>query len=284
MTKSHKIDTEQFQHWRLLPIVISLFFFIGLWIFFPTKTAKLYIKQKLTNQLQCSVAIDNIEFDLPATLIINDLELTAAPEIPVHISELTLAPCWMHLVKGNPTVQLEAKTLGGNIEGQFNTAHHIHLNATSLQLLDIPIPQLPDLRIQATVEQLDTSVNTEPVDQLEYLKLHLSKFSIVGLKQVGFPTDHLDLGNIYIHLRQSKQCIYIDKFKNSNGDFIIGANGFIIYKQNLLNSTIDIRLTFSPRTGLDPSITTTLPLFAKKQKNGQYSIRIGGTLAKPCLR
>ena len=283
MSQPRQINSERFRRWWLLPAPIILFFALGLYLLFPTEALQQRLQHELTAQLHSPVNVGEISLYFPATIVIRDLATTTASGLPVQLTNLNLSPSWHQLISGNPAVKLNSETLGGTVTAQLDTSHYVQLSATALHW-DSPVPQLPTLHIQTTIDQLDASCFIESTIQLEQLKLQLSELRITRLKQVSFPVDHLNLGTVHLHLSQNKQRINIDQLTSRDGDLIITGKGNVTLQRNLHHSRIDLTLTLSPRIGLDPAITMLLPLFAKQQKDGRYTVRIGGTLAQPRLR
>lgn len=275
---------KRLRRWWLLPLLIFLFFGFGLYLFFPAEALQQRLQHELITQLQRNVEVGEVSLHFPATLVIHNLSTTSTTSaIPVKLINLNLSPSWYQLVSGNPAIKLNCETLGGIVSAQLDTSRHIKLSATALQW-DSPIPQMPTLHIQSTIDQLNASGFAEPAIQLEQFKLQLSKLQVTGLKQVGLPVDHLNLGSVHLQLSQNKQRITIDQLTSRDGELNITGKGNITLQRNLLHSHIDLTLTLSPSSGLDPGITTLLPLFAKQQNDGSYTVRIGGTLAQPRLR
>ncbi|MEA3465769.1 MAG: type II secretion system protein GspN [Thermodesulfobacteriota bacterium] len=287
MSESGHVNMKQLQRWWSISILVGLFFVLGLWLFFPTQTVELYLEQQLSQQLskqlQCPVTISNVDLDLPAALTIGAIETTVPPAIPIRLTNLCVTPAWLQTFTGTPTVSLNANTLGGTISVQLTSSRHIQFAAAALQL-NTALPQMPALHIKTTIECCNASGFAEPINKLEQFDLHLSELQLIGMQQLGLPADQLNLGSVHLQLSQNNQRICIDQMTSTDGDIIIKGNGHISLQRNLPHSPIDLTLTISPQKSLDQSLTTLLPMFAKQQKDGSYTIHIGGTIAMPKLQ
>jgi type II secretion system protein N len=202
---------------------------------------------------------------------------------PIKFTDIAISPTWSSLLSTTPAAQIAAQVFSGSIEAQIDSAQHIKLAATSLHW-EGPIPQLPTLNIQTTIAHLNAAATGTEISQLEQLQLELSELRISGLKKLSVPVDSLDFGSIKLQLSQKQQNIHLDQLTSSGGDISISCDGHITRHRNLIRSRIDLEFTLTPRQDLDPAITTMLPLFAKKQQDGSYTVRLSGTLAQPRVR
>lgn len=283
MTEIRDIAIERLQRWWTLPILVMLFFAVGLWLFFPTQAIQQRLEQELTKQLQRPVSVGSVALQLPATLAVSSLETTATAELPLRFTDLTLKPVWHRLFSSAPAAKLTTSIFDGQLYTELDTSNYIQFSGHDFHW-DAPLPQLPTLHLQATVQQLNGSAYGQPVNQLEELTLHLSKLQLSGLKQMGLAVDSLNLGTVLLKISQNKQRLSIEQLASRNGDVIINGSGKINLNRNPLHSRLDLNLTLSPSQSLDPAVSSLLPLFAKKQKDGKFAIRVNGTLAKPQLR
>ncbi len=282
MITTDNMRFNKLQHWWLIPLGVIFFFTCGLLLFFPTKLLQQQLAVELTTKLNHPIELTGLSLQFPASMFIQ--KLTSPTELGnVKFTNINLSPVWSRLLSTAPAAKISAEIFGGNIEAQFDTKHRVKLFATALHGA-LPVPQLPTLHMQATIAQLNASATAEPIIKLEKLHLELSELLISGLKQMGFPIDRLDFGTVNLHLSQNQQRISIDQLISHGGDLIISGGGNVALQRNLRHSRINLKLTLAPRKGLDPSITTLLPMFAKQRQDGSYNVRITGTLAQPRLR
>ncbi|MCD6526899.1 MAG: type II secretion system protein GspN [Desulfuromonas sp.] len=289
MNESRHVAMERLQRWWSLPLLVILFFAVGLWLFFPAEALQQRLEQELTTRLQRPVSVGEIALQLPATLAISAIETTAAAKLSLQLTDLTLRPIWYRLFSDTPAAELSAKSLGGQLHIELDTANHVQFSAKNLHW-DAPLPpvpsviQRPTLHLQATIQQLHGSAFGAPRNQLEHLQLHLSTLRLSGLQQIGLAVDNLNLGSVQLQLSQDKQRLSIDQLTSRDGDLMVNGSGKIDLNRKLSRSRLDLTLTLAPSKSLDPAVSSLLPLFAKKQKDGRFIIRISGSLAAPQLR
>lgn len=283
MIKKSNFNSETLHNIWFLPLVCGLFFSIGLWLFFPDNAVQMRIEQELSQQLQRPVTVGVVDLDLPLTLTIDSLETTVLPQLTVQLEQLKARPVWLSLLQGKPAVTLQGQTFGGTIHAEMNTARQLQLNGSNLHW-DQPIPQLPNIRINTTIEQLNSRGFIDPINQLEQLELHLTNLVISGIKEFGAPIDQLNLGRVELQLNQVERQLNINTFTATGGDINLDGHGTIILQRNIMRSRIDLPLTLTPSKTLDATVSSLLPLIAKQQVDGSYQLRVTGTIEMPRLR
>lgn len=283
MKNKNPFNSESLRNIWFLPVVCGIFFIIGLWIFFPAQAVQSRLEQELSQQLQRPVTVGEVDLDLPVTLAIDSLETMVLPRLTVQLEQLKARPVWLSLLQGQPAVLLQGETFGGTIHAKINTAHHLQLQAANLHL-NQTIPQLPNIRVNTTIEQLNSSGFIDPINQLEQLQLRLADLVISGIKQFGAPIDQLNLGRVELELSQKERQLTIDTFTATGGDISLEGHGNIVLQRNIRRSRLDLTVNLTPSNNLDKSITSLLPLVAKQESNGSYQLRIAGTVEMPRLR
>lgn len=282
MNKSDKRELNRLQPWWLIPVGVVFFFLCGIVLLFPTEVLQQRLESELTTRLNHPVILSGLSLQIPVGVSID--ELTSPSELgPIKFTDISITPSWSSLLSTTPAAQIAAQFFAGTIEAKIDTTQHIDLTATAIRW-DGQIPQLPALNIQTTIAHLNIEGSGAENFQLEQLQLELSELYINGLKKLSIPIDHLELGTIKLKLSQKQQNIHLHQLTSSGGDIIISGGGHITQNSNFMRSRIDLEFTLTPRPDLDPAITSMLPLFAKEQQDGNYTVRLSGTLAQPRLR
>jgi type II secretion system protein N len=277
---------KQLQRWWLLPIMVMLFLTVGLWLFFPAQAVQQRLQYELTAQLQRPVSVGDVALQLPLTLAISSLDTTVTPDLPVQLTDLTLRPVWLRLLSTTPAITFGAKTLGGQLHVELDCANHLRFSAQNL-LLDVPLtsaPQLAMLHVQVTIEQLQGTAIMAPHNQLQQLRLKFSELRISGLQQAGLSVDCLNLGTVVLQLSQDEQCLTIEQLTSHDGDLIINGSGSIAVNRALWRSRLNLILDMTPAESFDQTLSRLLPLFAKANKDGRFTLHIGGTPVAPRMR
>ncbi len=276
------LTSDKLQQAKFIPLVVGFFFMAGLWLFFPAQALQHRLEQELSQQLQRPVSVGKLALELPTTLAINSFETAVLPRLTVQLNQLKARPMWLKLLQGRFSVALQGETLGGTINAELDSTRHLQLVAADLHW-DQPLPQLPKIRLTTTIEQLNASGFIDPINQLEQLQLQLSVLKATGLKQFSAPVDQLNLGRAELRLSQNERQITIDQFSCTGGDLNLDGHGSVVLQRNPIRSRINLTLSLIPNKGLDPALSSLLPLLGKKQSNGGYLLRIGGTVEKPRL-
>lgn len=276
-------DGARSQRWWLLPLAVVLFFLIGLWLFFPASAVQQRLQLELSRQLRQSVEVGPLDWQLPATVAIEQIE-TASPLGPaLNLSQLRLKPVWHRLFSSSPAVALQGQILNGHFALEFDRNQQLQLTAGDLQL-DLPLPQWPTVRASASLRSLTGHGNTRFPGQLDQLELQLDDLQLAGLQQVGLAMDRFNLGSVLLRASQQKQRLTIDQLASRNGDLIINGSGFIQLDRRLERSKLNLTLTLSPAPQADPALGQLLSLLTKPDTNGRYPLRLIGTLEQPRLR
>lgn len=282
MVKKSYFSSEKVQQAWFLPLVVGFFFMAGLWLFFPAQALQHRLEQELSQQLQRPVSVGELDLELPTTLAIDSLETTVLPRLTVQLKKLKARPMWLQLLQGRLAINIAGETLGGTINAELDSTHHLQLFAADLHW-DQPLPQIPKVQLTTTIEQLNASGFIDQTNQLEQLQLQLKTLQITGLKRFSAPVDQLNLGRVELLLNQNERQITIDQFSSTGGDLNLDGHGSVVLQRNPIRSRINLTLSLIPNKGLDPALSSLLPLLGKKQSNGGYLLRIGGTLEKPRL-
>ena len=282
MVKKSYFTGEKLQQTKFLPLVVGFFFMAGLWLFFPAQALQHRLEQELSQQLLRPVSVGKLALQLPTTLAIASLETAALPRLTVQLKKLKARPMWLQLLQGRLAINIAAETLDGTINAEIDSTRYLQLVAADLHW-DQPLPQLPKIQLTTTIEQLNASGFIEPINQLEQLQLQLSSLQVTGLKQFSAPVDQLNLGRVELQLNQNARQITIDHFLCTGGDLNLTGHGTVVLQRNPIRSRIDLSVSIKPNKNLDPALSSLLPLLGKKQRNGGYLLRVGGTVEKPRL-
>jgi len=86
-----------------------------------------------------------------------------------------------------------------------------------------------------------------------------------------------------LQLNQNARQITIDHFLCTDGDLNLTGHGTVVLQRNPIRSRIDLSVSIKPNKNLDPALSSLLSLLGKKQRNGGYLLRVGGTVEKPRL-
>jgi len=283
MTPKDNSTNSSLRNICILPVVFAVFFMMGLWLFFPGQGVQFRLEQELSQQLQRPVQVGEVDLELPLTLAVDTIETEALPRFSIEFNQLKVRPLWLSLFTGQPAVSLQGETFGGNFSAELDSARHLQLLANDLHW-NQPLPQLPSIHLNTTIETLRSSGFLNPINQLEQLKLLLADLTISGIKQFGAPIDQLNLGRIELQASQNERQLSIDNFTSTGGDLKLNGHGTIMLQRNIMRSRLDLTLNISPASHLDPTLSALLPLVAKPQGNGSFQLRIAGTVEMPRIR
>jgi type II secretion system protein N len=266
-------------------VVFVLSVLAGLYLFFPAETLKERIIGEAFSRAGLDVRIGSMALYPVVTLEARNLQMTDDQwPVPLTIDQLELAPAWASLLGGDPGLNLDALLLGGNISSVIKRSGEISLQGTGMQL-DLPLTDPVPLQISGRLENVtysgNTRLNNETATQLA---LRLSNVQIGGLDALGFAGGTLPLGDIVLDVSGRGRSMQIDSLTANGGALAANGTGTLLIGRTAASSRLNLSLQVTPAANADPSLVSLLELSGQPGADGQFSLRLTGTLARPVIK
>ncbi|PLX85328.1 MAG: type II secretion system protein GspN [Desulfuromonas sp.] len=209
------------------------------------------------------------------------LQDEALPVSAPELSALRVKPLWSTLMGDDPGIAFDARLLGGTVGGTALRNGEVEAQLEQVSY-SAPLMAGSSLAVAATLSK-GSFRGRLPLHQAKNsrLELNLERAEISGLGSVGSPQDSLSLGSVQLLGTGKGKTFKIEKLESSGGDLDASGTGTVILTEPLGRSRLSLNLALRPGQALDKGLADLLGLFAKKNRDGSYRLRVGGTLAKP---
>lgn len=266
-------------------VLLAVCFLLGIYLFFPTDILLDRIEQDLASQANLEVSVEDLRLSFPPGLLAKDITLSA-PRLPqdIRLDTLRVKPLWSSLFSTNQGVSVVAGLYGGELEADLKRHGEVEAQASGMNL-SVPIAPGSAIQVATTLGQANLS-GRWPIrpDTETTLNMTLSALSLSGMKGIGAQNDIFSLGSVSLQASGKGNALRIEKLENSGGQMAVSGSGTLQLAQPIDRSRINLTITLKPGTGMDPTLTETLGLFAKQDRNGSFNLRILGTLSNPQVR
>ncbi len=271
-----------FSHPLLLcSISFIICFILGLLLSFPLDP---FVRQLEQQALQQGIKLELIapRVTFPPGVAVDQVESSAPalPHPPLLLTDLTIKPLWSSLIGANPGIKYELDVWQGTVNGKAFRNGELTANLSGLNI-DEPLgPQLP-LRLSATL----TSGSFDGILPLvggnnSQLQVKFTDLKVSGLKALGSNNDLLPLGELICSASGKGPKFDIKTLQITGPAVDLNADGILHLGPTPSRSIINLNVTLSPKTGLDPWLRDMLSLLPTTvQGDGSYRFKLLGNLS-----
>ncbi len=270
--------------WMSLLLGFALFagaFWIGLWLAFPVAWLRQVIAREL-GPYHIELAIETLT--VSPTFVVHGRQAVMRfqdPRVPaLVVDRFELRPLWGSLLQGDPGMLLKASLLQGDVEATLLRSGRLQAQAGHL-VLDLPLQEgLATFRgILDKGELHRSAAGKAPVESS--LSLLLTDCSLSSPLLAATASRPLALGKVTLAATGRGQAFTIARLEASDGDLLGSGNGTVIVGARPADSRLSLNLQLRPTARLLPELAMGLDMLAKRGADGNYPIKIGGTLAQP---
>ena len=203
--------------------------------------------------------------------------------MPLKIERLSLAPQWSTLLSSDPGVRFQAQLMNGDVTAEILKSGLISAIAKGLRF-DLPLQKPIVMTITGNLGEakIDAATRLDPETKTQ-LYLQLSDFSISNLDFLKEGSPDVSLGNIIIKSTGQGRVMKIDTLSAKGGDFSANGEGTLFIGRTAATSRINLSLNIKAEGSAHSTLVSLLDLSGPPDANGDYRLRVTGTLAAPTI-
>lgn len=276
---------DRFVLWAALVFVIALV--TGFLAYLPVDplVSRLLVKVERQSHLQLEAGHTRLSF--PCGIAMDRLKIISPqPNVPpLVLKQIDLQPLWSSLTGGNPGVQVDARLLGGELEGDIRSNGVGEATLKGVSIDDLPLS--PQLSLKLSLAdgsahwQGQLPIGANHSNQLE---LTVGKLQLSGLAAAGAKRDQMVGGPLKLTASSQGSLARIEKLDLAGNELQVAGSGTLQLGTTPASSRLALHLTLRPQSGLDPNLRDLLGLLAKPERDGSINLRLYGSLAAPKLR
>jgi type II secretion system protein N len=257
-------------------------FALAFYLFFPTSALKDRIEQEFARQTGGEMKMSSLSVLFPAGLQADRIVITGlAGRDRIDVSSLSLRPAWRTLAGTNPGFNFLTRFQGGVLEGSALKSGALEARANRVAFDESLMPGSA-IRISGNLERGEFSGETPIHAETETrLNLVLRQVLLTGMEGLGVSGGNTSLGTITLNVAGKGNAMRIESLSAEGGALEATGSGSLILAQPTERSRINLTLTLRPGADLDPNLRDLLTLFAQPTGDGNFRLRLTGTLAAP---
>lgn len=256
--------------------LLLLAFLLGMHLFFPVAPVQQWLTSEINNRTPVSVKIEKLSVFPVFTLVGRQATVTfdsrALP--PVLLNDLRLQPLWSSLFSGDPGLSVHAALLQGRLAAAIRRSGDLTLHVQGLQLQAFPVSQETQTLLSGTIVKGELR-GSFPAQKSNENQLTL-EMDNAALTVMGQP---LKLGKISAQGSGQGNNLRIATLSASGGDVAVTGSGTLLLGASAAASRINLDLTLRPT----PAVAPLLDLFAQKQPDNSYRLRLSGSASRPTI-
>ena len=257
-----------------------LCFILALFLFLPLEPFARQLEQLVKKQ-GVQLQIDGPRLLFPLGLGADELEISH-PKVdhpPFQLLEVDLRPLWLSLLGSNPGFDFELKAYQGDISGTAYRDGTVQLDLHKLQI-DEPLGSQLPLTLEGVLVKGEFD-GTLPLagKNKSRLLLELDELRLKGMQNVGSSDDFLPLGRLSFTAEAKGPLVQISNLSSTGPAFDLKGSGSLRLGRIAANSSLNLNLVLTPKSGLDPALNDLLSLLKKPQADGSYQLSLRGGLS-----
>lgn len=272
----------RFGNHLLALLILLLAILCGFFLFFPDRALQQRFEQELSVQLGALVKTESVALSFPGYLQIHHLSV-AGSALPLTIDTLHLSPVWTTLLSTRPGLNFTLTSGPGTIEGQIDSARRLSAEIATIPVT-VPFPGMAPLALSGTItgSLLDMLLALTP-DTATRAELTIDDLTLTGLEQLTGKNDPLVLGRLSVSIKGAENNYRVEQLQLTGGAITADGVMTVTPMSPSTSSRLNGNLTLHPTDQLPPEIAALLPLLGRANRNGDYRLRLTGTVASPRL-
>ena len=259
-------------------------FVIGFALFFPEQALLARLENVIRKNAPYPVTIGSAEIKFPLALAATNIRVEVPRQSgqPIQLDKLLLSPTWSTLI-GRPGFSFTAETGGGTINGSLSGERQLNITVSGVRF-DEPVEGFSQIRLSGRIDkvQLSTDLEFENEDETD-LAIDITDLAVTGGEAFGLP-EKLDLGRLSVNATGTGRTLSLQKTELAEGVVAATALGKILIGNTPAASRLNIDLSITPATGLEPSLASLFEMVGTPAPNGSRKLSLRGPLARPSLR
>ncbi len=268
----------------------ALVYAASLWWVFPYGELALNLESRLRGQ-GITLRIDGLGPGPFPGLAARKVRLETAdnPALGIDLADASLQLPLQRLLRGERSLQVRARALGGEIVASGSLAGRPRVAAewSAVDLTRVPLPpEVEGLRLQGkTSGTLDATVDlADPYQSDLRLDGRLEAVKVVEGKVRGIPVPGVEFGTGAVRASSQGGKLEIETAEFQGGDVGIDFKGSILLRQDVPRSLINGLLSVQPTPRAAEDLALVFALFpGSRGSDGRYTARVRGSLGEPRL-
>jgi type II secretion system protein N len=211
-----------------------------------------------------------------------------SPEWGIDLHEARVGAPLLALLRANPTIELAALSLGGEVTGQVTLAR-TPKTTLAWQGVDLsrlrPPPGAWELPLSGRFSgQLDAVLLPDPTQTSGRAELVFQGARIGSGMAWGFPVPEVGLGTGRVRLSADGGKLEVESAVFEDGDLGVELSGSVLLRPDASRSLVNGLLSLRPDERLSRELGLLFAVFpGARGSDGRYTARIRGTLGAPRL-
>ncbi len=264
--------------------LLLISFAFAFYLFFPTGALQNRIEQEFNAQMGGELRMGKLSLLFPAGLQADRIIITGLPARErIDVASFSITPVWRTLAGTNPGVKFSSRFQGGVVEGNATKSGAVEARASRVTFDESLMPGSA-LRVTGIVERGEYAGKTPLQPDTETrLNLVLQQVLLTGMEGLGVSGGATSLGTITLHVTGRGNALRIETLSAEGGALQASGSGSFVLAHPTERSRINLTLNLRPGADLDPNLRDLLSLFAQPTGDGNFRMRITGTLAAPIM-
>lgn len=285
---THKTDLSR--HFVLHLSAVALLvaaFLVTLMVLFPEQALRDRAERIILQQAGIRLEIGELGLTPPLTLTLRHVrwqhDMRDWPA--VNFSVVRMSPRWSTLLSGNPAAQWSATLPVGSVQGQMAKDGSVQANIKGVALTPFLPESFPYPVLGSLNGTLEASGDLQGDSGQASFDFTMDQAALSGLEPLGAAQGRLNLGRINVRGALQGRNLRIEDLRAVEGDLQIEGKGTLLLGNTPQASRITAQIDLSPTATLDANLADLL-LFTgvSPDRNGNYRLRLSGSLAAPTIR
>ncbi|WP_020675240.1 type II secretion system protein GspN [Geopsychrobacter electrodiphilus] len=252
---------------------------LALILFLPLDPFARQLEQLANDQkVHLSIGQPELFFPLGVGAKRLSIDLTPIPHPPIELKNIELQPLLLSLFGKNQGVSFSLNAYQGEISGTAYRDGNLQTTFAGLHLDESLAPRLPlTLTGVLTSGEFEGQLPFAGKNQSQ-LQLELNNLTVKGMKNLGSEGDLLPIGQLTCRAEAKGPIVQIVSLASNSPAFEIKGSGSLRLGRVPANTSLNLKLVFTPKPGLDPALKDLLKLMKKPQPDGSYQLSLRGAL------
>lgn len=262
-------------------------FLLTLMVLFPEQALRDRTERMIFQQAGIRLEIGELGLAPPLTLTLRNVrwqhDIRDWP--PVVFPVVRMSPRWGTLLGGNPAAQWSAALPVGSVQGQMSKDGSVQANIRGVALTPFLPEGFPYPVLGSLNGTMEASGDLHGDSGQAAFELTMDQAAVTGLEPLGAAQGRLNLGRINLRGAMQGRNLRIEDLRAVEGDLQIEGKGTLLLGNTPQSSRITAQIDLSPTATLDANLADLL-LFTgvSPDRNGNYRLRLSGSLAAPTIR
>jgi type II secretion system protein N len=267
--------------------LLVVVFIVTLIVLFPGQALRDRAELVIYQQAGVRLDIGDLSIAPPLTLTLRNVrwqhDMVDWP--PVNIPVARISPRWSSLFGANPGAQWSASLPVGSVQGHIFKDGTLNARLTGVGLAPF-LPESFAYPIRGTLDgTIEASGDLMGDSGQAAFEFHMQQAAVAGLEGLGAAEGQFSLGRVILRGALQGRNLRVEELRAADGDLQVEGRGTLLIGNTPQGSRITAQIDLTPAPTLDPNLADLLLLTGvSPDRNGNYRLRLSGSLAAPVLR